>query len=259
MTPDALLWGGTALQALVALVGVPLLAVAMVRRLRGRWSTLGWGAVAFVAAQAVRIPLLFAFSLLVPGSPDTVVVSAVVAVVSSGLFEEGARWLVLRFAARDARRWRDGVVFGVGHGGAEALILLSLGAVSVVLLLTQGGQLAEALPPEQAEALAAQLTTLRAEPLTPLLAVWERVPAVVFHVAASLLVLRAVRDRAPGPLIAAVVLHWAFNATAVVAVQAGLAPLLVEVVLTVVALPLVWVILRERRRDPDQEPVQAGA
>lgn len=256
MSPDPLLWVGAALQALVALVGVPLLALVVVRRLEGRWSTLGWGALAFVAAQAVRLPLLFAFSLLVPAGPGTAVPVAVVAVVSSGLFEEGARWLVLRFAARNARRWRDGVVFGVGHGGVEALLVLGLGAVSVVLLLTQGAQLAEALPPEQAEALAAQLTTLRAAPLTPLLAIWERVPAVVFHVAASLLVLRAVRDRVPGPLIAAVVLHWAVNATAVVAVQAGLEPVLVEVLLTVIALPLVAVILRERRRDPAQEAVE---
>jgi uncharacterized membrane protein YhfC len=43
--------------------------------------------------------------------------------LSAGFFEEGARYLVLRRWAKNARTWHKGVLFGAGHGGAEAIIL----------------------------------------------------------------------------------------------------------------------------------------
>ena len=117
--------------------------------------------------------------------------------VTSGLFEETARYIVFRWLAKDARRWQDGVMFGAGHGGIEAILLVGGAAINGVVLLSTADTLLaqmEAVNPEQVDVLAAQIDLLRNIAWwQPLLTVWERVLAITFHIAASLWVLRAVR------------------------------------------------------------------
>lgn len=250
---------GVLLVAVIALVaGVCGLAVVVRRRVGGRWSTLGWGGLAFAGAQVVRLPVLALAPTFVP-FPEAVIV---LAVVTSGLAEEPARWLVLRFLARRDRAWRDGVLFGVGHGGIEALLVVGVSFVGTLVLLVASDAILAEVEPDlagAATAIRAQLDAARAAPFTPLLGLWERALAITFHIAASLLVLRSVRDRRPQLLLAAIALHIGFNGVGAVAVYAGLAPVLVEVLLSVLAIGLVALIARERRREQDApSPLDGG-
>lgn len=256
--PVAVLLGATVLLA----AGVVGLAVGVRRRVEGRWSTVAWGALAFVASQVVRIPVLGVAGPFLP-SPEAVIV---LTVLTSGLAEEPARWLVLRFAARRDRRWRHGVLFGIGHGGIEALLLVGLQLIGTAALLMAGPALTDDLArqPGVAAAVEAQLDGVRAAPFEPVLALWERALAITFHVAASVLVVRSVRDGRVGPLLVAIVVHVAFNGAAVMAVTAGLTPVLVEVLLSVLTAGLVALIATERRRGIDgseggpREPMPPG-
>lgn len=247
MDPVALLVGRA---ILVVLLVVGLWVVAT-RRLPAPWSAIGWGALAFplsqVARMAVVTPVSLGLAAALAGSPRTLAtVSLVLAVLTSGLFEEGTRWIVLRYWAKGVRTWPRGVAFGLGHGGIEAILLLGLSAVNGVVLLSTADALRGSVgtsAPDQLPALEAQIATVRDLTLgDAALGLWERIPAIVVHVACTLLVLRAVRDRRPVLLLVAMVLHCALNAVTVGTAQVAGA-VIVEVVLTVLALGLLWAVL----------------
>lgn len=220
------------------------------------WSSLAFGAITFVLAQLIRLSLLQGLSLLlnpVARSWEPALLTwlnGALLVLTSGLFEEGARWLMIRRFARNVRSWREGVMFGIGHGGIEALLFVGGSVVSaLVLSLSAPTVLAqlEQLPPEQAAAVQTQLDALNAlRWWEPLLGAWERVPAMVFHIGATLLVLLGLLRSDRRLLLAAMILHIGFNAIAVVMLQfTGI--ILTELAITLAALLPLWLVFNLRK------------
>jgi len=242
-----------AIQGITVIVGTIALGWWLRRRLAARWSTWAWGALAFVCSQLVRVPLLLAISVLTrpyfTGTDANVLfwINFVVLSLTSGLFEETARYIVLRWLAKDARRWDDGVMFGAGHGGIEAILIIGGSVITSIVLLTTGDALLAQLrasAPEQATTLAVQIDGLRnLQWWMPILSIWERVLAITFHIAASLLVLRAVRDRQIKWWGLAIAWHAAFNATALLASRYG-GLIASEVALTVLSVVSVYIIVQ---------------
>ena len=251
MMPMALL----TVQAVVTIVGVLWFSRWVGQRLQASWGTWGWGALAFVGSQAARIPLLLAFNALfvVPEgselSQDQIFwINLAILGITSGLFEETARYIVFRWLAKGARRWQDGIMFGAGHGGIEAMLIVGGAAINGIVLLSTADTLLaqmEATSPEQVEVLASQIELLRNIAWwQPLLTIWERVLAITFHIAASLWVLRAVREGEWQWWAYAALLHMAINALTLIALQYGNA-IVAEVVLTGLTLISLWIIRRE--------------
>ncbi len=241
------------LQAIIVIIGTLWFSRWVGRHDPNGWRTWGWGALAFVASQVARIPLLLAFSTLFAQgselSQDQIFwINFVILTVTSGLFEETARYIVLRWLAKGARRWQDGVMFGAGHGGIEAILIMGGAAINGIVLLSMSDTLlaqAEAVSAEQVEALATQIDALRNIAWwQSLLGVWERVLAITFHIAASLWVLRAVREGEWQWWAYAALLHMAFNALALIMLQYGGA-VAAEVALTGFTLISLWIIRRE--------------
>lgn len=121
---------------------------------------------------------------------------------AAGVFEETGRYVAFRWLLRrDRFPERDtAVVYGIGHGGAEAMLTLgSAYAVSIViaLYLRRGNEPAAlALAGGGAESLAVLRDAL--EQLTPgtvALAMLERACAMALHIALSCFVFLAARDR----------------------------------------------------------------
>ncbi len=126
------------------MVAMPVgLAIYLTRRwkLGGR---IWWiGAATFVLSQVGHIPFnLLAGKLLnqtgmVAWNPTAqLIFNAAFLGISAGIFEEGARYLVMRMWAKDVRTWRKGVLFGAGHGGTEAIILGALALYAFLQFLT---------------------------------------------------------------------------------------------------------------------------
>ncbi len=244
---SAIFFVGAQLAVIVA--GVVGLAIALKRRLPGRWVWWGAGALAFVASQVLRIPLLAAVSV---GAAGATTVIMAVQLLTSGLFEETARYVVMRRLVKDIRRWPAAVMFGAGHGGIEAIILFGFGLVNVAVLLLGGDALiaqAQAASPQQAEALRAQIQALQSTPVWAYgLGVYERVLAIVLHIAFSIMVMRAVRGDGAKWLLAAIVSHIAVNAVAVLTAQ-NAGPIAAEAVMTVIAIGCFLFICRQRQRE----------
>ena len=244
----------------VLMIVLPLaLGFFLARRYRVPWRLWLIGGATFILSQVGHIPfniLVFNGFVFPPATQWPVALAALGLGLSAGLFEEVARYLVYRFWIKDARTWRQGVMFGAGHGGTEAILVGGYSAlVTVQLLALQNMDLNTlGLPPEQLAALEQQLGTFTTAPLyTTLLGAVERVWAMIFHIAASLLVLQAVRRRNLLWLVAAILWHTVLNALTVYVLNLA-GPVWVEValgVLSIFSLAIIYLL-----RDP---PAPEGA
>ena len=145
------------------------------------------------------------------------------------------------------------VMFGAGHGGIEAILIFGFALINAAVLLSNGDALVaqmQTTAPAQADALRTQIALLHNAPLWQFaLGAWERVPAMLLHIAASLLVMRAVRDRNVRWLFAAIALHVAMNTLAVVTMQ-QFGVITAEIALTIVAIGCAWIISLQCRPSP---------
>lgn len=214
------------------------------------------GMLTFVASQVLtRIPLMVLLSGLDAPWAQWLV-SAPVASFTAGLFEETGRLLVMLWLLRRFHRWIDGVSFGLGHGGIEAVLLVGLNQlISLTFaVLVNSGQTAalDQLPAGTRDQLLTALTGT--SPLQFYLAGVERISAIGLHVGLSVLVLWGiVAGRRALAWVVAVLIHGVCNLTAVLLVSSGLpsAMLLAEgALLALVAAFWVVFVWPSRRRFP---------
>lgn len=184
----------------------------------------------FVFQMLTRIPLL---QLVLPGTmwftllqTSQPVLYALFLGGTAALFEEGGRWLVMTLFMKNKSRpgdkvtcdsvTCDGIAFGVGHGGIEAVFILG---ITAIYTLASG---------------------------TPTDLFWggfERVCTMVVHIAWSVMVLKSVTLKKPVWLLAAFLLHTVIDMAAVLMMQAGASALVMESVVFVFALAMLAYIL----------------
>lgn len=236
------------------MVAAPLaLGVFLARRLRVSWRLFFIGGVTFIASQVVHIPfntLALAPALDAAGLAQAerglpLILLALAYGLSAGVFEEGARFLVYRFWIKDARRWKDGVMFGAGHGGAEAIILGALALYAFFQLTAlRNVDLASVLPAEQVELGRAQVEAYWAAPWYLALAgAVERVLALCVQTSLGVLVLQAFIRRNPIWLGGAIAWHAVVDALAVVGVVRGWPVYAIEGIVAITAVLSVAAIL----------------
>lgn len=131
----------------------------------------------------------------------------------AGLFEETGRYFGFAVLLRK-KRGKDinGLMYGAGHGGIEAVLVMSLAMVSnLVFALSVNAGTAD---PSMAS-IAAQLAGIA--PVTFLVSIVERIGAVALHISLSVLVWFAVKNRKRFWLFPlAIVLHALVDAVAVI-------------------------------------------
>ena len=240
-----------AVNALIMLLLPVGLGIWLAARWRAPWRLFGIGAATFVLSQVGHIPFngwvlnprVQAFLGTEPAAAGfgRILLVALLFGLSAGLFEETARYLVYRFWIPEARIWRDGMMFGAGHGGLEAIILGALALQSLAnIYLIHTGQAGQLVTPEQADQLAAAQTQVAALLNGPwynlLVGGIERILTICTHLALALLVLQTfVRGRWYW-LAAAIGWHMLSNTVAVMGSFLGWTPLGVEGALSLVAL-----------------------
>lgn len=207
----------------IIMIALPLaLAPIFVRRLGVAWRLFAIGALTFLASQALHIPFnLWALNPLLERlrsngiQPALALVgSAVLVGLSAGVFEELSRYLVLRFALRHERGWGDMLMFGLGHGGIEAILLgmLALYSFFQALALRQA-DLTTLVPPDQLQSTISGLTFYWEAPWhMALLGALERAMALCLHLGLTALVWKAVVQRSLAWVGLAILGHALANA-----------------------------------------------
>ncbi len=164
--------------------------------------------------------------------------------LAAGVFEETGRYVAFRWLI-GKRRYpeRDtAVTYGVGHGGIEAMLVMGVSYVTmlvVALYLRHGNQPAAlAIMGGSAEALSTYIAALgQLTPGTVLLAMVERGGAMILHIALSIFVFLAARDRTQRTWFPfAIALHAIADMPAALYQRGMLPPAAVEIWAWVVAL-----------------------
>lgn len=183
---------------------------------------------------------------------------------TAGLFEETGRYVGYRWMmARDPKTWKVGVMYGLGHGGIESMVLVGLNNLVVPITVLAYPLLQPWLPGEIQGALGQQLGGLIGLPdWLPLLAAWERLWTIPVHVALSVIVLQVFRRGSVRWLWLSITLHTLVNLFVIglvmmIPLRPEQQPILSSLPVFIVGVLAVWVIwhFREskstRRGDKD--------
>jgi len=235
---------------LVVSFAVPLGGLLVLRRYAPRVGrAFACGMLAFFVSQVLtRLPLM---TLVVPSLAEPArgfLTSVPVASFTAGLFEETGRLVVMLLLLKGFHRLADGIAFGLGHGGLEAMLLVGLTYVSnlvLAVLMNTGGwaSIAASLPAANAEAIEKAMTGLPAS--TFALAGVERIGAIGLHVVLSLVILAGVvHGRKALAWVVAVLIHGLANLGVLSAMGAGVPTAAVEVGFLVVIAALLWLAIR---------------
>jgi len=187
------------------------------------------GAAIFILSQVFHLPfnnfaldpLLAKLQAAFPGSLGFLFIS-LLAGLSAGVFEEGARYGMFRWWLKDRRTWRNAVIAGAGHGGTEAIFLgLYLAYIYLNMIALRHANLSMLnLAPDQLAVVQQQVQQYWSTPwFSTFIPFLERVFTIPFHIMASVLVLQ-VFTRRPGRqqfgwLGLAVLLHTFMDGSAV--------------------------------------------
>lgn len=221
------------------------------------------GALVFLVFQLLtRIPLLNVLSTQpwYQQMAGNVILIGLFLSLTAGLFEEIGRYLAFRFVLRNRRQIKNGVAYGVGHGGFEAIVLVGLTYVNnlVYSMLINSGQydaLIGSVLGDVGQTVRDQLVNTPAYVFA--LAGVERVFAIVAHIALSLVVLLGVRRGRFVYVIYAILLHTLLNFPLVYLSQFEQGVLYSEMYLLVFALGSFLFIRHVWRRHEVPEPVEA--
>ncbi len=205
-----------------------VLGILLTHRYKLPWRLWWVGGFTFILSQVGHIP--FNTLALNPGIakltehiPDAwqLPLIAVLLGLSAGIFEEFARYGAYRWWIKDARTWSEGLLFGAGHGGLEAILVgaLSLYTYAQIVAL-KGADLSAIFPADQISLVQEQISQYWSLPwYDSLLGALERAFAIPLHLANAILVLQAFTRRQFRWVWLAVGLHTLVNALGVYLMQ----------------------------------------
>lgn len=247
----------------VAVACYMLLPIALIliarARLKVGWRYALYGALIFFIFQIVtRVPAVevgqYFLTPALKSSPVLLYGWLFFLALTAGIFEEVGRYFGYRwFMGREEKTWNKAVMYGLGHGGLESILLIGglalVTLINVYLISSTKGLI---VPLAQRPAAAREIATIAAQPIwLGLLGVWERICGITIHVALSVVVLQVFRRRSLNWLWLAIGLHTLVDGVAVILAQALPLPavakdLTIEGVLGVLALGALWLIFALR-------------
>lgn len=159
--------------------------------------------------------------------------------LAAAVFEEVGRFVILRFLdKKKPLDFRDGLAYGLGHGGLELFFIGFAGFLNLLALtqlVTQGDAKTLSLLPQASIDYVRNLTAASVYLVT-----FERLLAFVIQILLTFWVWKAVKEKAPKYFLAALGLHFVIDLAPALAQVGWLQPLLVEILLVAEAAALVY-------------------
>ncbi|MEM8530609.1 MAG: YhfC family glutamic-type intramembrane protease [Chloroflexota bacterium] len=260
--------------AIFAILYPVVLAFVAQRQLHVGWRFFAYGALIFIAFQLVsRLPLVVAAQALIGPQLQESTVLAIgwlaILALTAGLFEEVGRYVGYRWLMkRTTKTWNIAVMYGIGHGGIEAILLVGIGNLITAVGLASIPATVGALPADQQELLAQQLAPIYASPdWVPLLGAWERLWAIIFHVALSVMVFQVFRRNDIRWLWLAIAIHALANFVVVgvatffqlTGLSLYLVPQALMLVLGIASLWFIWRCRESGEQSDDTSASHAGS
>ena len=197
-------------------IALPVGLMLYFRRKGGTWTTFLIGAVTFILFAMILEPILHNLLFLTPlwmTLQGNIWLYGLYGGLAAGVFEETGRFFAFKLFLKDNREPVTALSYGIGHGGAEAILLVGLTMANNLILAAavSAGGMTDPAVLELAEQLASTPAGMF------LWAAFERFSAIILHVANSVLVFAAVREpRKKWMFPAAILIHAALDFIAVV-------------------------------------------
>ncbi|MBQ4293819.1 MAG: YhfC family intramembrane metalloprotease [Lachnospiraceae bacterium] len=243
--------------SLVLALGAPVLAAVLMKlKANGKLICTLIGIAAFVVFALVLEQLCHILVARLAGESlmDNQVFYAVYGGLSAAVFEETGRFLAMKFLMRKNLTQENSIMYGIGHGGAESILLIIVSFLPNLMtsvMINNGGM---------QEALGAVDATVREETVQELSVLWttpsaefalagiERVLSFVLQLCLSYLVYLAVRYKKPGYYFLAMALHFTIDALTV-PLRAVMSIYMAETIFLGYVLVIAFFTIRKYRRE----------
>ncbi|MEW9676362.1 YhfC family intramembrane metalloprotease [Lentibacillus sp. L22] len=241
----------------VLAIGVPVFcAIYFIRKYRISWKPILIGLLVFIVFSQILEKLLHQYVFGVnPYTQEWLTnpyLYALYGCLAAGIFEEVGRYIGFRYFLKNYRDWKDGIAYGIGHGGVEAFFIGGLASISLIinaymvnsgtldtLIQTNSGSVAEGL-----QAGKEQLVNTPA--YVYLFTGLERIFAFTHHLGFSLLVLYGVKSQKMKYLLYAILAHAAVDFVATLYQKIHFNIFIVESFNCIVAILAVVFIVKSR-------------
>lgn len=202
--------------SLIISVGLPLgLTIYFYKKYRISMKALFVGALIFIVFSQVLEKLLHYFVLI--KNPQTAALLKnpwlfmLYGGLAAGIFEEVGRYVGFKFLLRGKNEWKDGISYGIGHGGIEAILVGGMVSIQYIVYsnLINSGAFEKALGSKVPVTMLVSIknTLVNTAPYMFGVTGLERILAITFHIALSLLVLYGIKRRKNIYLLYAIIIH----------------------------------------------------
>ncbi|MDE6726449.1 MAG: YhfC family intramembrane metalloprotease [Oscillospiraceae bacterium] len=199
-------------------------------------------------------------TVMTPLVKDSPLWTCVYGALAAGIFEETGRFLVTRFLMKNRPSTENAVLMGLGHGGAEAIMLLgfTMFAYAGIAVYANEAVLNAAVlklterAPSQIKAVLDQLNAIKDyNVLNAFTSLYERFMAMIFHVCMSVWAYKAVTYKMR-LFPAAIAVHALQDVPAAMyQVKIINSILVVYVIMTVFVMAVVFVTIKLVKKFPD--------
>lgn len=181
----------------------------------------------FVFQLVLRVPLLQVLSSqswYIKLSDNTILIGLFLA-LTAGLFEETGRLVGFKLLLSDRLQWKNGLAFGIGHGGIESIVIVGfsyLNNITLSYMINSGmfNDSIEGITPEVAAEIKEKL--INTPPDMYAAAGIERFFTIIIQIALSILVLYSIKNRKYIYFILAILLHIVIDAPIAIFNEIGL-------------------------------------
>ncbi len=210
---------------LIISVGLPIaLMIFALKKLRSKFYPflIGCGVMLVMALILESIVHNIVFSATGTAITGNIWILALYGGLMAALFEETGRFIAMKFFMKKDLNFPNGFMYGVGHGGFEAIALVGLtyiGNLSTSLMINNGTfeQSLNLLPEETRELTVAQISALwTSGPDIFYAAGVERIAAIALQIGMSLIMYKAVKSGKLGLAMISFLIHFVVDFSVVV-------------------------------------------
>lgn len=261
----AMEWGTISAASITAMffslavsIGLPIvLGIIVYMKTHARVSSCFIGAGVFVVFALILEQILHAIMSAVTGTllQNNILLYGLYGGVAAALFEETGRFVAMNFCMKNNLNKGNALMYGIGHGGAEAILIVGLVYVNniVTSIMINSGSMQltmSQLTPEMQEATYQQLQALwQTEPYIFCMAGIERMSAVVLQICLSVLVYKCVKTGQMKYIAGAFILHFIVDFVTVVTAGLGMPIWAVEIEIIVIVAIIAWCVAKIYRND----------
>ncbi|MGH4139040.1 YhfC family intramembrane metalloprotease [Clostridium sp.] len=181
--------------------------------------------------------------------------------ITAGIFEETARFICFKFFLKNKYQWYNGIAFGAGHGGIEAIIFilpvcinnliysLSIDSGKFEAMLTKSGISSNVIVQMKA-------SLVNTKSYLFLITGLERVFAIIIHIAMTLMVLYAVKYRKNIYLLYAILFHALLDSPLGIVMHFRVDTIFIELYVMIMALISITIILKFKNKFKAEEKLR---